>query len=406
MSNALSQLQPLLALTGVFLVGFAGIALWQVRRAVRDLGMSEQLRLDARARGHAHRPAQPSQDDRADRRRAGRPRAGEVVTLALPRSRRPEGRQRRARPSHRRRSADGTRRAAARHPAGRRAFCGRFDGDEFAVVMTSPDAAIRRSRGRRDPGALSRPFWINEQAVQVGVTAGLAHAPRDARARDDLMRRADLALRAAKKKQRGGVVHFEPAMDADFDDRRFIEKELRRALDEPRARRPLPADRVGRRQRASSAPRRCCAGPIRFAAPSRRHVRAGRRAVRADGPAWRIRAAPRSGRRHALAGIYMSVNLSPVQVRDPALVETRHRPARQIRHAAVPADARGHRRRADRDPGETSAKLDRLKIQPQSRGPLAALGAHRVEEPLHARTGRFSSSCARLGVARIQARCD
>ena len=43
MSNALSQLRPLLALTGVFLVGFAGIALWLVRRAVGDLGKSEQL---------------------------------------------------------------------------------------------------------------------------------------------------------------------------------------------------------------------------------------------------------------------------------------------------------------------------------------------------------------------------
>ena len=43
MSNALGQLQPLLALTGVFLIGFAGVALWQVRRAVRDLGASEQL---------------------------------------------------------------------------------------------------------------------------------------------------------------------------------------------------------------------------------------------------------------------------------------------------------------------------------------------------------------------------
>ena len=46
------------------------------------------------------------------------------------------------------------------------------------------------------------------------------------------MRRADLALRAAKKKQRGGIAHFEPAMDVEFDDRRFLEKELRRALDE------------------------------------------------------------------------------------------------------------------------------------------------------------------------------
>ena len=43
MSNALSQLRPLLGLTGVFLIGFTGIALWLVRRAVGDLGKSEQL---------------------------------------------------------------------------------------------------------------------------------------------------------------------------------------------------------------------------------------------------------------------------------------------------------------------------------------------------------------------------
>ena len=48
MSNALSQLRPLLALTGVFLIGFAGIALWQVRRAVRDLGRERAARLAAR----------------------------------------------------------------------------------------------------------------------------------------------------------------------------------------------------------------------------------------------------------------------------------------------------------------------------------------------------------------------
>lgn len=41
-----------------------------------------------------------------------------------------------------------------------------------------------------------------------------------------------------------------------------------------------------------------------------------------------------------------------------------------------------------------------------SRGPLAALGVHLVEERLYDWTGRFLSSYARLGVARIQARCD
>ncbi len=43
MSNALNQLQPLLVVTGICLVGFAGIALWQVRRAVRNLSASERL---------------------------------------------------------------------------------------------------------------------------------------------------------------------------------------------------------------------------------------------------------------------------------------------------------------------------------------------------------------------------
>src|SRR3954469_17952858 len=43
MSNALSQLRPLLGLTSVFLVAFAGIALWLVRRAVGDLSKSEQI---------------------------------------------------------------------------------------------------------------------------------------------------------------------------------------------------------------------------------------------------------------------------------------------------------------------------------------------------------------------------
>ena len=129
-----------------------------------------------------------------------------------------------------------------------RAFCGRFDGDEFAVVMIAPDTAIRRSRdggaGRRAVAAV-----LDQRSGGAGRRhRGLAHAPRDAQARDELMRRADLALRAAKKKQRGGVAHFEPAMDVEFDDRRFLEQELRRALDEDGARRALPADRLGRRQ--------------------------------------------------------------------------------------------------------------------------------------------------------------
>ena len=43
MSDALGELRPLATLTAIFLVAFAGIAFWQIRRTVRDLGTSERL---------------------------------------------------------------------------------------------------------------------------------------------------------------------------------------------------------------------------------------------------------------------------------------------------------------------------------------------------------------------------
>src|SRR5205814_1121719 len=83
---------------------------------------------------------------------------------------------------------------------------------EFALVIAGSDVAAAEATIASLVGALARPFWIDEQVVQVGITAGLAHAPRDAQSRDELMRCGDLALRAAKKKQRGGIAYFEPAL--------------------------------------------------------------------------------------------------------------------------------------------------------------------------------------------------
>jgi diguanylate cyclase (GGDEF)-like protein len=77
-----------------------------------------------------------------------------------------------------------------------------------------------------------QPFWILGQGAQMGATVGLAHAPRDGLSADELMRHTTLALRSAKRKKRGGIVSFEPPMAADLQERRFIERELRRALQE------------------------------------------------------------------------------------------------------------------------------------------------------------------------------
>jgi predicted signal transduction protein with EAL and GGDEF domain len=169
---------------------------------------------------------------------------------------------------------------------------------------------------------LTRPYWINGQAAQVGVTAGFAHVPSDGQTREELMRRADLALRGAKRKQRGGVLRFQPAMDVEFDDRRFLERELRRAIE-------TKSLDVHYQAIVSSDGNQLLGAEalLRWTHPERGAIPPGRFVAVAE----RCGMMPQLGEfvlRRALTdlkrwpGLYMSVNLSPVQVRAPDVVET------------------------------------------------------------------------------------
>jgi diguanylate cyclase (GGDEF)-like protein len=321
MSNALGQLSPLLLVTGVFLVGFACIALWQVRRAVRDLSASEKL-----AWTLAHEDALTGLSNHRkmieliDGALAARVH-GEVVTLAFIDL---DG-LKDVNDAFGHRTGDDLLKALAERftdilPA--HAFCGRFDGDEFAVVMSSSgcDAAEAAMVAMADE--LSRPFWISDRVVQIGVTAGLAHAPRDATTRDELMRRADLALRAAKTKQRGGVLHFAPMMDVEFDDRLFLEKALRRAIEDEAFEvhyQPIVSAEGARIVGAEALlrwthPERGAIAPATFV-PVAEHCGLMPRL----GEFVLCRALADAGR---WPDIYIAVNLSPLQVRDAALVGT------------------------------------------------------------------------------------
>jgi diguanylate cyclase (GGDEF)-like protein len=107
------------------------------------------------------------------------------------------------------------------------AICGRIGGDEFAVILneqTDIGEVLRRALD-----AASRPLWT-ETAVRIGAHAGYAEAPHDGTSREELTRRADLALRAAKRKNPGSVVAFKPEIDAEFEEQQFIKRELTRAL--------------------------------------------------------------------------------------------------------------------------------------------------------------------------------
>ena len=105
----------------------------------------------------------------------------------------------------------------------------RLRGDKFGLVMpaTGEKAALAAALAARD--AISRAIWVN-QVVQVSANVGLVIAPRDGDTRELVTRRADLASRVARRRGRGLVVQFSQAMETEFDDRRFIKRELSRAL--------------------------------------------------------------------------------------------------------------------------------------------------------------------------------
>jgi diguanylate cyclase (GGDEF)-like protein len=95
---------------------------------------------------------------------------------------------------------------------------GRTGGDEFALVapaVSLETAFLRADHVRRDvDGALAKALGSGQRCT---VTIGVANTPRDTRSRgaeaaSELMRKADLALHAAKE-QGGDSVGLTPADD-------------------------------------------------------------------------------------------------------------------------------------------------------------------------------------------------
>jgi predicted signal transduction protein with EAL and GGDEF domain len=66
--------------------------------------------------------------------------------------------------------------------------------------------------------------------VQVGASVGIALAPTDGQSPDELIKNADLALFKAKSQGRGTFRFFTDAMDQEIQARRALEIDLRRAL--------------------------------------------------------------------------------------------------------------------------------------------------------------------------------
>ncbi|HSG33235.1 MAG TPA: EAL domain-containing protein [Sphingomonadaceae bacterium] len=202
------------------------------------------------------------------------------------------------------------------------AMVARLDGDEFAVILEhlhDPNGAMKFAK--LIGATLKQPIAIEGQQLQIGFSMGVATSPTDGASGEDIVRSAGLAMLDAKIRGRNFVSIYAPVMQEQIQDRREIEHDLRLALGQGELEvhyQPLVNAQTGR--------------PVGYEALLRwNHSRRG-----SIGPSTFIPIAEESGLiipignwvlREALEeaatwphDIFVSVNLSPVQMKDPKLV--------------------------------------------------------------------------------------
>jgi len=99
--------------------------------------------------------------------------------------------------------------------------CARLGGDEFAIVLRAADASLAGSVAERLVAEISRPYVIDNNQFEVGVSIGIALASPDATSCDALLQNADAALYQAKSDGRG-ITRFYDRELSDRDLRRHV----------------------------------------------------------------------------------------------------------------------------------------------------------------------------------------
>ena len=107
----------------------------------------------------------------------------------------------------------------------------RFGGDEFVVLQ---GATERRQDAQwlaqRIVKTLGDPFEIDGHRIDIGASIGIAMSPMDATDADHLLKKADMALYAAKKRGGGNHCFFAAEMEEAAQERRGLELDLREAI--------------------------------------------------------------------------------------------------------------------------------------------------------------------------------
>jgi diguanylate cyclase (GGDEF)-like protein len=312
--DAVMRLAPFIGAIAACLVCFALVAIRQIGRTTQRLATSE-----AQARRIAYEDAATGLPNRArtldllDATLAARAADGIVAFALIAIDRFSELKHSLGEAGTERMLAAVAARLRAALPAA--VTLGRVGPAEFAIIAVGTDGA---AAAQAAAAAMAASLSIANQSVHAAVRVGLVQAPRDGGEREELMRRADLARRAAEPG--APVAVFAPAMERDFQHRLLIKRDLRRTLAEEGFEvhyQPI-VGAEGQRIVGAEAllrwnhPSRGMIPPTEFipvAEQSGLMVKLGEFVLRRallDAKPWR--------------GMFIAVNLSPFQMRDRGLV--------------------------------------------------------------------------------------
>ena len=109
----------------------------------------------------------------------------------------------------------------------------RLGGDEFAVILVNvdgPDGVERPAEVLLE--SICSPVMIGDVALEVSASIGISLCPLDGDDAGELIRRADVALYAAKEAGPGVVRLYDAELDLRGRIQRQLKRDLRRALEE------------------------------------------------------------------------------------------------------------------------------------------------------------------------------
>ncbi|QLC24288.1 EAL domain-containing protein [Parasphingopyxis algicola] len=108
----------------------------------------------------------------------------------------------------------------------------RLGGDEFAAAFqfdpSNPAAVDAVADELVD--RISQPFEIERQSIQTSASVGIARSDHDCNGVDTLLRRADIAMYAAKHQGKNRAVWFDGSMERMLEERNRVEEGMRKGI--------------------------------------------------------------------------------------------------------------------------------------------------------------------------------